>query len=77
MKKKLSILAASVFMMTLFSQCELFKHRINHKGKIIEVSKNALEAHLAHGDVVIANIYKKDDGTLCEGLDCLNGTPPQ
>ena len=53
-------------MVALFTQCELFKYKINHKGKIIEVSKNSIDAHLAHGDVIISSIYKRDDGSLLE-----------
>jgi hypothetical protein len=66
MKKKLSILGVSIFMLTLFSQCELFKVKINHKGKIIEVSKNAAEAHVAHGCTVVSGIYKMEDGSKVE-----------
>lgn len=66
MKKKLSILGVSVFMLALFSQCELFKVKINHKGKIIEVSKNAYQKHLDHGDTPVSGIYKQEDGTLVE-----------
>lgn len=66
MRKKLSILGVSVIMLTLFSQCELFKVKINHKGKIIEVSKNAYQKHLDHGDTVVSYIYKKEDGSLSE-----------
>ena len=53
-------------MLGLFSQCELFKVKVNHKGKIITVSKNAAEAHEAHGDTIISGIYKLDDGSLQE-----------
>lgn len=53
-------------MLALFSQCELFKVKVNHKGKIIEVSKNAAEAHKAHGDIIISGIYKQEDGSLIE-----------
>ena len=66
MKKKLSIFAASIFMLTLFTQCELFKVKVLHKGKVITVSKNAADTHVAHGDEIISGIYKQDDGTLIE-----------
>lgn len=56
----------SIFMLTLFSQCELFKVKINHKGKIIQVSKHAAEAHVAHGDAIVSGIYKMDDGSKVE-----------
>jgi hypothetical protein len=69
MRKKLTILAASVFILALFTKCEEFKYRINHKGKIIEVSVNAWAAHEAHGDTRITTIYKLDDGSLWEPGD--------
>lgn len=66
MKKKLKVLGAAVFMLALFSECELVKVKLMHKGKMIEVSKNAYQTHLDHGDTPVAGIYKLEDGTMVE-----------
>ena len=66
MKKKLILVFAIALFAIVNTQCTEFKYRINHKGKIIEVSVNAWKAHEAHGDYIITTIYKMEDGSLEE-----------
>lgn len=50
---KIFILIFALFFVAAVSiQCD-DKVKICHKGKIIEVSVKALDAHLAHGDTLI------------------------
>ena len=69
MKKKLILVFAIVLFAIVNTQCTEFKYRINHKGKVIEISINAWKAHEAHGDHIITTIYKLDDGSLFEFQD--------
>jgi len=52
MKKKLAVFFAIFFIAAVSIQCD-DKVKICHKGKIIEVSMNAVQAHLNHGDTLI------------------------
>lgn len=50
--KKL-VLTVAMFLTILAAQAKGEKVKILHDGKVIEISVNALEAHLAHGDEVL------------------------
>ena len=55
MFKKFTLLMALVFGMTVMAQNNNQKVNIQHGKKVISVSINAVDAHLAHGDVVLCD----------------------
>jgi len=57
MKKKLAVFFAIFFVAAVSIQCDFEKMKINHKGKVIEISVNAWEAHKAHGDTFICFVW--------------------
>jgi len=56
MRKKLAIFFVLLFIAAINMSCT-DKYLINHKGKIIEISANAWEAHKAHGDTFIDFVW--------------------
>ena len=55
LSKLLMLFAVSLFLMAF--NCK--KVVVNHNGKDIEVSVNALQAHLDHGDCIVWEIPSK------------------
>lgn len=56
MRKKLAIFFVLLFIAAINMSCT-DKYRINHKGKIIEISANAWDAHKAHGDTFVCFVW--------------------
>lgn len=56
MRKKLAIFFVLLFIAAINMSCT-DKYVINHKGKIIEISANAWEAHKAHGDTFVCFVW--------------------
>lgn len=66
MKKSQIILAALViFAAAAFTAVDSSKKvKINHKGAVIEVAAQAVEAHLAHGDTIFGNNGSSQQSTI-------------
>jgi len=57
MRKKLAIFFLLIFVASVSTQC-CDKVRICHKGKVIEVSVNAVKAHMDHGDTILGPVIE-------------------
>lgn len=62
MRKKILLLAAILFVVVASVNGNVKNHKVvvNHKGKLLEVSGNAIGAHKGHGDVLMVFVPELD-----------------
>jgi len=63
MKKIITgILGIFMFSIIIMAKIEDKKVLVNHNGKVISISVNAVSKHLGHGDTIVSNGIGNDTG---------------